>query len=232
MSRTSSFEIPIKNMITSLFHAIRRSGRLFYLILFLVIGYFSYQFFTKKIESSTIEYDTNLIQVQIKNVAKLVVTEGHFAEVLTYKDKKETYIPGLSFDKKALVVINADVTVSFDLSKVTYDIDEINKTLTITNIPKEEIKISPDFKYYDTESSTFNEFTGEDYNKINKIARVNLTKKIENSSLKTNAQNRLLSELSKMLILTNSMGWTLSYKGNIVKNDNDLKLNVINESPN
>jgi hypothetical protein len=232
MSRTSSSEIPIKNMITSLFHAIRRSGRLLYLILFLVICYFGYQFFTKKIESSTIEYDTNLIQVQIKNVGKLVVTEGYFAEVLTYKDKKETYIPGLSFDKKALVVINADVTVGFDLSKVTYDIDEINKILTITNIPKEEIKISPDFKYYDTESSTFNEFTGEDYNKINKIARVNLTKKIENSSLKTNAQNRLLSELSKMLILTNSMGWTLSYKGNIVKNDNDLKLNIINESPN
>lgn len=89
MSRTSSSEIPIKNMITSLFHAIRRSGRLLYLILFLVICYFSYQFFTKKIESSTIEYDTNLIQVQIKNVGKLVVTEGHFAEVLTYKDKRK-----------------------------------------------------------------------------------------------------------------------------------------------
>ncbi len=169
-----------------------------------------------------------MIQVQIKNVGKLVVTEGHFAEVLTYKDKKETYIPGLSFDKKALVVINADVTVGFDLSKVTYDIDAKNKVLTITNIPKEEIKISPDFKYYDTESSTFNEFTGEDYNKINKIARANLAKKIEKSTLKTNAQNRLLSELSKMLILTNSMGWTLSYKGNVVKSDKDLQLNMVN----
>jgi hypothetical protein len=42
-----------------------------------------------------------------------LVTEGNFAEVITYKDKKETYIPGLSFDKKALVVINADVMVSF-----------------------------------------------------------------------------------------------------------------------
>jgi hypothetical protein len=208
--------------------SIRGSVKLIYVVGFILFCYLIYQFFFKKSESSTIEYDTNLIQVQIKNVGKLVVTEGHFAEVLTYKDKKETYIPGLSFDKKALVVINATVTVGFDLSKVTYDIDEKNKTLTITNIPKEEIKISPDFKYYDTESSTFNEFTGEDYNKINKIARANLTKKIENSSLKTNAQNRLLSELSKMLILTNSMGWTLSYKGNIVKNDKDLQLNIMN----
>jgi hypothetical protein len=36
---------------------------------------------------------------------------------------------------------------------------------------------------------------GEDCNKINKIARGNLKKKMEQSSLKTNAQNRLLTEL-------------------------------------
>lgn len=205
---------------------INSSVKLIYVVGFFVIGFFIYQFFFKKSDNSTLEYDTNLIQLQIKNVSKLVVTEGHFAEVITYKDKKETYIPGLTFDKKAIVVINADVTVSFDLSKVTYDIDEKNKTLTITNIPKEEIKISPDFKYYDTESSSFNEFTGEDYNKINKIARANLTKKLEQSTLKSNAQNRLLSELSKMLILTNSMGWKLSYKGNVLKSEKDIVLDL------
>ena len=228
MARNSSTQTQIKNMLIPVVQAIGRSGKLIYLLIFLIVAFLLYQFFTKSSNTTTIEYDTNLIQVQIKNVGKLVVTEGHFAEVLTYKDKKETYIPGLSFDKKALVVINADVTVGFDLSKVTYDIDAKNKVLTITNIPKEEIKISPDFKYYDTESSTFNEFTGEDYNKINKIARANLAKKIEKSTLKTNAQNRLLSELSKMLILTNSMGWTLSYKGNVVKSDKDLQLNMVN----
>ncbi|WP_339889563.1 DUF4230 domain-containing protein [uncultured Flavobacterium sp.] len=197
------------------------------LVLFLgFILFWIFNYFTKDDDSSTIEYDTNLIQTQIKNVGKLVVTEGHFAEVLTYKDKKETYIPGLTFDKKALVVINADVTVSFDLSQVKYDIDAENKILTITNIPKEEIKISPDFKYYDTESSSFNEFNGEDYNKINKLARESLAKKIDQSTLKSNAKNRLLSELSKMLVLTNSMGWTLKYDGAEVKSEKDLELKL------
>jgi hypothetical protein len=55
-----------------------------------------------------------------------------------------------------------------------------------------------------------------------------LEKKIQNSSLKTNAQNRLLSELSKMLILTNSMGWTLKYDGSEVKTDKDIELKIIN----
>jgi len=187
-----------------------------------LVLFFGYQYFATKSQTSTIEYDTNLIQQQIKNVGKLVVTEGHFAEVLTYKDRKETYIPGLSFDKKALVVINADVTVSFDLSKVKYDIDAKNKIVTITSIPDEEIKISPNFKYYNTDSSTFNEFTGDDYNKINKMARENLKKKIDKSTLKSNAKNRLISELSKILILTNSMGWTLKYNEKIVKSENQL----------
>lgn len=192
------------------------------LILIALVLFFGYKFFTTKSETSSIEYDTNLIQEQIKNVGKLVVTEGHFAEILTYKDKKETYIPGLSFDKKALVVINADVTVAFDLSKVQYDIDAKNKTVTILTIPQEEIKISPDIKYYNTESSTFNEFTGDDYNKINKLARENLKKKIDKSTLKSNAKNRLISELSKILILTNSMGWKLQYNGETVKSDKEF----------
>lgn len=188
-----------------------------------LVLFFGYKFFTNKNATSSVEYNSALIQEQIKNVGKLVVTEGHFAEVLTYKDKRETYIPGLTFDKKALVVINADVTVAFDLRQIKYSIDEKNKTVTITNIPKEEIKIAPDIKYYDTESSTFNEFTGEDYNKINTIARANLAKKIEKSTLKTNAKNRLVSELSKILILTNTMGWTLKYNNQVVNNTTEFQ---------
>jgi lipopolysaccharide export LptBFGC system permease protein LptF len=195
-------------------------------LLFAVIVYLAYQLTTKPNETSTLEYDTNLIQQQIKNVGKLVVTEGHFAEVITYKDQKKYLLDVLSFEKKALVVVNAEVTVSFDLSKITYDIDAPNKTLTIKFIPKEEIKIYPDYKYYDMEQSKLNEFTAEDYNKINKIVRTNLAKKIEKSSLKTNAKNRLVSELYNILILTKSLGWKLQYNGNEVNSESEINLNV------
>lgn len=192
------------------------------IILIGLVLFFGYKYFTSNNENSTVEYDTNLIQEQIKNVGKLVVTEGHFSEVMTYKDQKKYLGDLISFDKKALVVINADVTVSFDLSKVKYDIDAKNKMVTITNIPDEELKISPDIKYYNVNQSTFNEFTGDDYNKINKIAKANLAKKIEKSTLKSNAKNRLVSELSKILIVTNSMGWKLQYKGQVVENNKEL----------
>jgi hypothetical protein len=206
--------------------SLSESRRWIVVLLFAVIVYLAYQLTTKPNETSTLEYDTNLIQQQIKNVGKLVVTEGHFAEVITYKDQKKYLLDVLSFEKKALVVVNAEVTVSFDLSKITYDIDAPNKTLTIKFIPKEEIKIYPDYKYYDMEQSKLNEFTAEDYNKINKIVRTNLAKKIEKSSLKTNAKNRLVSELYNILILTKSLGWKLQYNGNEVNSESEINLNV------
>ncbi|MES2240683.1 MAG: DUF4230 domain-containing protein [Bacteroidota bacterium] len=180
----------------------------------------------KKSDDSSFDYNTNLIQQQIVNVGKLVVTEGHFAEVITYKNQQKYLMNMLSFEKKALLVVNADVTVAYDLHKMKYDIDEKNKTITILSIPKEEIKISPDIKFYDVEQSKLNPFTGDDYNKINKQVKTNLSKKIANSSLKKNAQNRLISELSKLFILTNNLGWTLKYESQLIENENDLSQKI------
>jgi len=185
-----------------------------------------FKFCDFKKDESNIEYNSNLIQQQILNVGKLVVTEGHFSEVLTYKDQDKYLMNMISFEKKALIIVNADVTVSYDLHEVKYDIDEKNKTITITNIPEEEIKISPDIKFYDIQQSRMNPFSGDDYNKVNKTVRANLEKKIAKSTLKSNAKNRLVSELSKILILTNSMGWTLKFEGNVIEKEADLDTSI------
>lgn len=152
-----------------------------------------------------------LIQEQIKQVGKLVVTEGHFSEVFNYKNSRSLFGDYLTAEKKALVVVNADVTVAYDLSKIEYEIDEVSKTLTITYIPTEEIKISPELEYYDIQADFFNPFEAQDYNDIQEVIKVSLSKKLQNSDIKKNAKNRLISELSKFYILTNSLGWTLQY---------------------
>ncbi len=225
--RNSSTETAIKNMLIPLVQAIGRSGKLLYLIIFVVIGIVLYKYFTSEKPTTTTEYNTELIQEKIKSVGKLVVTEGHFSQVMTYKDQQKYLMDLISFEKKALIIINADVTVAYDLRQVQYDIDEKDKTITIVSIPKEEIKISPDIQFYDVEQSTMNPFTGDDYNKINKKVKADLAKKIEKSSLKSNAKNRLVSELAKVLILTNSMGWTLQYNGEVVKTDKDLEKKIV-----
>jgi hypothetical protein len=170
-----------------------------------------------------LQENTALIQEQVKNVGKLVVTEGHFSEVFTYKNSKLVFGDLLKAEKHAIVIVNADVTIAYDLSKIEYKIDETTKTLNIVSIPKEEIKISPDFEYYDIQSDFLNQFEAKDYNEIKKTVNKSLMKKIEASGLKANAQNRLISELSKFFILTNSLGWTLQYNENPVVNLNQLK---------
>ena len=178
----------------------------------------------EKEKKSILKENSMLIQEQINNVSKLIVTEGHFAEVYNYKDSQQLFGPLITADKKALVVVNAEVTVAYDLSLIKFDIDEETKTLRIISIPEPEIKINPDFEYYDVTSDYLNQFNAEDYNKIKRNVNASLLKKIEASTLRSNAQNRLLSELSKFLVLTNSMGWTLTYGDRDIQNFEELKL--------
>jgi len=169
-----------------------------------------------KKEKSILQENSMLIQQQIENVSKLVVTEGHFAEVYNYKDSQLLFGTLISANKKALVVVNAEVTVAYDLSKIDFEIDEPNKVLRIKSIPEAEVKINPDFEYYDVTADYFNPFDERDYNRIKKNINASLMKKIDASSLNSNAETRLISELQKFYILTHSMGWTLEYRGEAV----------------
>ncbi|MDG5489975.1 DUF4230 domain-containing protein [Psychroserpens sp. SPM9] len=177
----------------------------------------------QKEDEIILQEHTALIREQIKNVGKLVVTEGHFSEVFTYKNSKAVFADLIEAKKQAIVIVNADVTIGYDLSLIEYEIDELNKTLRIINIPKEEIKISPDFEYYDIQADFLNQFEAKDYNAIKETVNKSLMKKIEASDLKSNAQNRLISELAKFYILTNSMGWTLEYNQNPIESSEELQ---------
>ncbi|WP_417861036.1 DUF4230 domain-containing protein [Winogradskyella sediminis] len=196
---------------------------LFGVIITLVIV-FTFKYCDNKQEDKIVLKESSaLIQEQIKNVGKLVVTEGHFSEVFTYKNSKGIFGDLISAEKKAVVIVNADVTLSYDLSKIDYHIDEGTKTLQILSIPKEEIKISPDFEYYDMQADFLNQFEAKDYNAIKTTVKASLMKKIEASELKSNAENRLISELSKFFILTNTLGWTLQYHDNSIKSSEELQ---------
>lgn len=177
----------------------------------------------KREDKIVLQENSALIQQQINNVGKLIVTEGHFSEVFNYKSSKDIFGDLLSVEKKALVVVNAEVTIAYDLSKIEFEIDEVNKTLTILSIPEEEIKFNPDLEYYDVQADYFNPFEAKDYNDIKNTVKATLSRKIEASDLKSNAKTRLISELSKFYILTNSLGWTLQYNETPIINQESLR---------
>jgi len=195
------------------------------LLVLVILGVvFGLRYFESKQEQrDQLEESTSLIQKQIKNVGKLVVTEGSFSQVYSFKDSKRFYLDVFLARKKALIVVNAEVTIAYDLSKLRTEVNPETKTVTITYIPDEEISINPNIQYYDVTQDYLNQFEAADYNKIQKRINKSLMEKMEKSSLKSNAKNRLVSELQKIYILTNSMGWTLEYDGNKIKSSDEME---------
>ncbi|AGC75231.1 hypothetical protein LX97_02394 [Nonlabens dokdonensis] len=68
-----------------------------------------------------------------------------------------------------------------------------------------------------------NRFEGSDYNKIKRKIRSDLKGQIEKDDVMKNAQNRLLTELSNIYILSTSMGWKLVYNETEIQNTVDLE---------
>lgn len=192
-------------------------------ILILLLGYFTYQYFDAQQEKrEQLVEATNLIEKEIKNVGKLVVTEGSFAQVFTYKNSKQIFNL-VEANKKALVVINAKVTIAYDLRALETEVDPANKTITIKKIPAPEININPDIEYYDVSQDYLNQFEASDYNKIKQRVMTTVRQKVESSELPQNAENRLLAELANIYVVTNTLGWTLQYNTTPINSSQELK---------
>ena len=157
----------------------------FAICLALVLIYRSWEWTGKG--EARVQSESALIASQIEQVSKLVGTEGHFAEVFSYADSRELFGPFFTADKRALVVVNARATVSYDLGALTYRLDSVTRTLYIEEIPEPEIRIDPDIEYYDVSADYFNPFEAEDYNRVKSKVIASIEKKIENSTLKSNA---------------------------------------------
>lgn len=171
----------------------------------------------KKDKNLELSETSQLIQLQLQNVGKLIVTEGAFSQVFTFEDSQKRFYNLISFNKRALVVVNAKVTIGYDLSQIETHIDQENKTVSILYIPEEELNIYPSIEYYDVTQDYFNQFSANDFNTIKSKVNSLLEDKIEKSDLKYNAKNRLISELQKIYILTSTMGWTLRYNSEEIR---------------
>lgn len=188
-----------------------------------IVVIWSFQYFVEKSnQKDEVQLNSALLEQQIRQVGKLIVTEGQFSQVLSYKNTKKNYFDIFSANKKALVIVNAKVTVAYDLRQIKTEIDQENKQVVILSLPDPEINTYPDLKYYDVSQDYFNQFDEADYNKIKGSVDKMIQAKIDQSDLKANAKERLINELSKIYILTNSLGWSLHYQETTIRSASDL----------
>ncbi|WP_240642430.1 DUF4230 domain-containing protein [Nonlabens xiamenensis] len=176
-------------------------------------------------EKQRLEAETALITQQISNVSKLVVTEMTYAKVYTYENTKSygwEYFVRQESTKSALIISNAKAQIAYDLKELKYEIDPDQKTIYLTYLPEPELKIDPNLTFYKMDNGFLNSFNASDINTIKKQITTDLRKQINASPVMDNAQNRLLSELSGIYLVTNSMGWTLIYNDTEVNSTKEM----------
>lgn len=143
----------------------------------------------------------------IKQLSKLVISEATVSEMYNYSESKKYFFDVISFDKKAIVTINAKVEVGYDLSKLIIEVDSLQQKIHIKKIPEASVNISPDIQYFDLQQSAFNRFSKEELNSINQKSIEKIKETVVLSNLKKEAKTRLVEELSKLYQLSAIFGW-------------------------
>ncbi|WP_298782160.1 DUF4230 domain-containing protein [uncultured Polaribacter sp.] len=181
--------------------------RIFKYILVFFIGFFIAKLWYQKNDRHQKSEEIKVVVNSIKNLSKLVVSSGDFSEIYNYKDSKKYFYDYVSFDKQAIISVNAKVEVGYDLSKLDIQIDSLGKKIYINKIPDEEVNISPNVKYFDLQQSQFNSFSKKELNKINEKSIEKIKETIELINLKTTAKTRFFEEISKIYQLSAIYGW-------------------------
>jgi hypothetical protein len=172
-----------------------------------LLGFLIAKFWYDRKPASDQKEEVKVILHQIENLSKLVVSKGTYSEMYSFSDTKKYFFDYLQFQKKAIVSVNASVEVGYDLGQLEIQIDSIEKSILINRIPKEEVVISPDVKYFDLQQSQFNSFSKDELNTVNAKAIERIKETIELTDQKKEAKKRLFEELSKIYQLSKIYGW-------------------------
>ncbi|MET3731806.1 DUF4230 domain-containing protein [Moheibacter stercoris] len=182
-----------------------------YLAAGLLAGILITYFLMKQFQMDSSSNESHVIAYEIQKMNKMIVAEQTFSDVYSHKNSR--YIPGLkdyfSFDKKVLLLVNAKVQATYDLSKLSVEIDSTNQKIIIQKVPDLEIQTFPDVKFYDLEQSSLNSFSKDELNQIQSNAIQHIEKSIDQEKLKKQAHAQLIDNLGNLYLLGKAYGWEI-----------------------
>ena len=184
-----------------------------------IVGAFLYANYfggPKKTKDPMPDINQHILLERVKKVAKLITVEGEFSNIHQYND---SYWSDVSFlRKKAIIKINARVSVGYDLKKAQFEVDAENKILRVKNLPAPEIlSIDHDLKYYDIQEGMFNSFTEEELTSIGIVAKKKLHKEASQGPLMDQAKSEGIETLEIIKILVEQAGWRFEVQNNVVE---------------
>lgn len=156
------------------------------------------------------ESDQVALLEQVRDVLKLAAVEGRFTELYDYKDY--WIADWKPFTKKALIRVQATVSVGYDLEDVVFDMDTEHKILHVRNLPLPSILyIDHDLDYYDLQQGSFNTFTTEDYNKLNQGAKDFIRGQVAESTLYDRAEAQMTQLETTIKDILEMQDWQVEF---------------------
>lgn len=162
------------------------------------------------------DVNQRILMERVKKVAKLITVEGEFSNIHQYND---SYWSDVSFlRKKALIKVNARVSMGYDLKKAQFEVDPENKVLRVRNLPSPEVlSIDHDLQYYDIQEGMFNSFTEAELSSIGAVAKRKLRQEAMNGPLMEQAKEEGLESLEIIKLLVEQAGWRFEVENNVIE---------------
>ncbi|MCB9257381.1 MAG: DUF4230 domain-containing protein [Chitinophagales bacterium] len=178
--------------------------------LFLILGMLAlilFVFLYFRNEEAKKEEQASIILEKIEEVQKLILVEGSFAEVYTYKQEENLFFDLFPVEKKVIVVIKAKASIAYDLSLVDFSLDKEKQKVIIKGRPKEQIIIEPKIQYYDIQQSKFYPLSAKDFSSIQARAVELIEDQVRASTLPQIASDRLGEVLEQIIFTSENLGW-------------------------
>jgi len=163
------------------------------------------------------EISSTILLERVEKVFKLVTVEGNFNEIYNYEN--HVFADIWPFRKKALVQVNAKVSVGYDFESVKFIVDEDNKTLTLDgDLYADILSIDHNVKSYDFESGLFNPISDRDITKMGAEAKEFIKEKAEGSDLYSQAEEQKAELLEMLDWIFQASGWELVTEETVLLN--------------
>lgn len=161
------------------------------------------------------DVNQSILLERINKVAKLITVEGEFSNIHEYNDSYWADVSMLR--KKAIVKVDAKVSVGYDLKKATFDIDPTRKILYVRNLPEPEVlSIDHNLQYYDIQEGMFNSFTEQELSSIGSVAKKKLRQAVEQGPLMEQAREEGIETLEIIKLLVEQAGWKFQVQNDLI----------------
>lgn len=161
------------------------------------------------------DVNQSILLERINKVTKMITVEGEFSNIHEYKDSYWADVSMLR--KKAIVKVDAKVSVGYDLRKANFEIDAEQKILRVRNLPNPEVlAIDHNLQYYDIQEGMFNSFTEQELSSIGSVAKKKLRKAVEEGPLMAKAKEEGIESLEIIKLLVEQAGWRFEVQNDVI----------------